>query len=131
MFERKEEEGTLESTLISFLRNIFSLFSASSRFEDFIEETGKYFDERILLTEKQKNLEYIAGTITFTLSKNQVNMNVKLYFQNNNKKWIVQEASNSVEKSRFNDWDKNEDLLKLSRGETVELYIVHPDNSEV
>ncbi len=53
-------------------------------------------------------------------------MTSKLYFLNESEKWILQEASNSVDKSRFNDWDKDEDLQRLLHGETVELDIKAP-----
>ena len=92
-----------------------------------MSETGEYFDERIRQKEARDKVKYAGGKITFTLSGDKVDMVSKLYFFNDEaEKWTVQESSNSVDKSRFNDWDTDEDLQRLSRGETVELDINPP-----
>ena len=124
------QDESLESALIRFIRKLFSFLRPSCKFEEFLEKTGEYFDERIRLTEKQKGLKYAGGKITFNLFGNQVKMHAKLFFfKSENEKWTVQESSNTVDESRFNDWDKDEDLKKLRRGETVELKINPPDES--
>ncbi|MBQ6972988.1 MAG: hypothetical protein IJP86_11630 [Synergistaceae bacterium] len=124
----EEQDESLESALIRFIRKLFSFLKPSCKFEEFLQKTGEYFDERIIQTERQKELKYAGGKITFNLSGSQVKMNAKLFFfKSGNEKWTVQESRNSVDKSRFNDWDKDEDLLMLSRGETVEMDINHPE----
>ena len=121
------QDESLESALIRFIRKLFSFLRPSCKFEEFLEKTGEYFDERIRDTEQQKGLKYAGGKINFNLSGNQVKMNAKLFFfKSENKKWTVQESSNTVDKSRFNDWDTDEDLKKLARGEIVELDITAP-----
>lgn len=122
------QDESLESALIRFIRKLFSFLKPSCKFEEFLEKTGEYFDERIRLTEQQKGLQYAGGKITFNLMGSQVKMNAKLFFfKNENEKWTVQESSNTVDKSRFNNWDKDEDLLRLSHGESVEMDINHPE----
>lgn len=112
---------------IRFIKSLFSFLRPSCKFEEFLEKTGEYFDEQIILEQKRSNLKYVGGKINFTLSGNQVDMQAKLYFQNEVEKWIVQESHNSIDKSRFNDWDTDEDLIKLSKGETIELDINPPE----
>ena len=59
-----------------------------------------------------------------------VKMNAKLYFfKNKNEKWTALESSNTIDESRFNDCDKDEDLKKLRQGETVALDITPSDES--
>ncbi|MBQ4402058.1 MAG: hypothetical protein II832_07825, partial [Synergistaceae bacterium] len=66
----------------------------------------------------------------FKLKGSQVKMNAKLFFfKSENEKWTVQESSNTVDKSRFNDWNDDEDLKKLLLGETVEFYINPTDEN--
>ena len=138
MIERKQavdvdsekQEESLESALIRFLRKLFDMFRVSCTFEKFLEKTSEYFDEIILQKEERNNLKYAGGKIAFTLKGSEVHMTSKLYFLNESENWIVQESSNSVDKSRFNDWDTDEDLIKLSKGETVELDINHPDSKK-
>ena len=127
--EPEEQEESFAYALMKFLRELFRMFRMSCKFEEFLEKTGEYFDERIRHKEAHDKVKYAGGKITFTLSGDQVLMSSKLYFLNEAEKWIVQESSNSVDKSRFNDWDKDEDLQRLSRGETVELDINHPDEN--
>ena len=123
-------DESLESALIRFIRKLFSFLRPSCKFEEFLEKTGEDFGERIRDTEQQKGLKYAGGKITFNLSGNQVKMNAKLFFfKSENEKWTVQESSNTVDKSRFNDWDNDEDLKKLLHGETVEFDINPPDES--
>lgn len=122
----EKQDESLESALIRFIRKLFSFLRQSCKFEEFLKKTGEYFDERIRQTEEQKNLQYIGGKISFKLSGDKVDMHAKLFYRNEDEKWIVQESSNTVEKSRFNDWDKDKDLLRLLRGETVELDINPP-----
>ena len=123
-------DESLESALIRFIRKLFSFLRPSCKFEEFLEKTGEYFDERIRQTEQQKELKYAGGKITFNLKGSQVKMNAKLFFfKSENEKWTVQESSNTVDESRFNDWDKDEDLKKLLHGETVELYINPTDEN--
>lgn len=103
------------------------MFRPSYSFEEFLRKTGEYFDKRILLTQKQKKMKYAGGKITFNLSGDNVEMKSKLFFLNETEKWIVHEASNSVDKSRFNDWDTDKDLIRLSEGETIEFDINPPE----
>ena len=121
-----EDEESFASALMRFLMDFFRMFRVSCKFEEFLEKTGEYFDECIKQKETRDKVKYAGGKITFTLSGSKVLMTSKLYFLNEAEKWIVQESSNSVDKSRFNDWDRDEDLLRLSRGETVELDINPP-----
>ena len=123
----KEPEEDFASALLRFLKEFFRKFWPSCTFEEFLEETGEYFDERIRQREAKGDVKYAGGKITFTFSGDKVNMNAKLYyFINETEKWTLQETSSQVDKSRFNDWDKDEDLLRLSRGETIELDINPP-----
>ena len=84
-------------------------------------EKSDYFDEKILREQNRSNLKYVGGKIKFKLSKNQININTELYFKNTDEIWFVQKYSDSVNKSRFNDWDTNEDLIMLSRYKTIEF----------
>ena len=120
---QEEQDESLKTKFMRFIREL-----ASCKFEEFLEKTGEYFDERIIQTEQQKDLKYAGGKITFKLSGNQVKMNAKLYFfKSKNEKWTVQESSNAVDKTRFNDWDEDKYLKRLLDGETVELDIEPPD----
>ena len=72
---QEEQDESLKTKFMRFIREL-----ASCKFEEFLEKTGEYFDERIIQTEQQKDLKYAGGKITFKLSGNQVKMNAKLYF---------------------------------------------------
>ena len=126
--KEQHEEESFTAALMKFLRELFDkIFGRSCTFEEFLSETGEYFDERIRQKESRDKVKYAGGKITFTLSGDKVDMVSKLYFFNDEaEKWTVQESSNSVDKSRFKDWDTDEDLQRLSRGETVELDINPP-----
>lgn len=126
--QEQEQEESFASALMRFIRELFrKLFPTSCKFEEFLEKTGEYFDERIRQRTAKGDVRYAGGKITFTLSGGKVDMASKLYFFNDEtEKWTVQEADNSVDKSRFNDWDTDEDLKKLARGEIVELDITAP-----
>lgn len=121
------QNESLIAALIRFLKKLFGFFRPSYSFEEFLRKTGEYFDERILLTQKQKKVKYAGGKITFNLSGDNVEMKLKLFFLNEAEKWIVQEASNSVDKLRFNDWDTDKDLIRLPEGETIEFDINPPE----
>lgn len=123
-------DESLESAFMRFIKRLFSFLRPSCTFKEFLEETGEYFEERKRQTEQQTGLKYVGGKMTFKLAGSQVKMNAKLFFfKSENEKWTVQESSNTVDKSRFNDWDKNEDLKELLRGETVEFDINPPDEN--
>jgi hypothetical protein len=124
---QEAHDESLESALIRFIKKLFSMFRMSCRFDEFLIKTGEYFDERILLTQKQKKMKYAGGKITFNLSGDNVEMKSKLFFLNEAEKWIVHESSNEVKKSRFNDWDTDKDLIRLSEGETIEFDINPPE----
>ena len=127
--ETEEIEETLDSAIITFLRKLFKAFNVQCTFEEFLRKTSEYLDEIILKRERRNNLDYVGGKISFNLNVkgDYVKMSSKLYFRNDKEEWIVQESSNSVKKSRFSDWDKDEDLKKIEAGETVELDIIHPE----
>ena len=128
--ETEEIEETLESAIIVFLRKLFNMFNVQCTFDEFLRNTSEYLDGIILKKERLNNLNYIGGKISFTLNANgeYIKMSSELYFLNEAKEWIVQKSSNSVKKSRFSDWDKDEDLKKIEAGETVEHEIVHPES---
>lgn len=123
----ESQDESLTAALIRFLEKLFGFFRPSYSFEEFLKKTEEYFDERILLKQKQKKLKYVGGKITFNLSGDNVKMKSKLFFLNEAEKWIVQESSNEVKKSRFNDWDTDKDLIRLSEGETIEFDINPPE----
>lgn len=131
MIERKKTAAGKETyedfmpAFMRFLKELFRKLWPSCTFEEFLEETGEYFDG-IMRQEEAKNngKKCPGGKITFTLSGDKVEIESKLYFfDSDGDKWTIQTSRNTVDKSRFNDWDKDADLLRLSRGETVELDI--------
>ncbi|MBQ3758411.1 MAG: hypothetical protein II876_03020 [Synergistaceae bacterium] len=123
-------DEALESAFIRFIKRLFSFLRPSCTFEEFRDKTSEYFEERKRQMEQQKGLKYVGGKMTFKLKGSQVKMNAKLFFfKSENEKWTVQESSNTVDKSRFNDWNDDEDLKKLLLGETVEFYINPTDEN--
>ena len=123
-------DEALESAFIRFIKRLFSFLRPSCTFEEFRDKTSEYFEECKRQMEQQKGLKYVGGKMTFKLKGSQVKMNAKLFFfKSENEKWTVQESSNTVDKSRFNDWNDDEDLKKLLRGETVEFDINPPDEN--
>ena len=128
--ETEEIEETLESAIIAFLRKLFKAFNIQCTFEEFLRKTSEYLDKIILTKERRNNLDYVGGKISFNLNVkgDYVKMSSKLYFRNEAEEWIVQESSNNVKKTRFSDWDKDEDLKKIEAGETLELDIIHPEH---
>ncbi len=123
----QEAELSFAEALMKFIEKLFSFFRPSCTFEEFLEKTGEYFDDIMKQKEKNGKVKCAGGKITFKLLGGKVDMNSKLYFMSKEEKWTLMESSNSVNKSRFNDWDTDKDLKKLSRGETVELDINPPE----
>ena len=118
---------SLAEALMKFIEKLFNFLRPSCTFEEFLEKTGEYFDERMVAKEKQDDVKCGGGKITFKLKGERVEMHSKLYFVDKAEKWTLQKSSNSIGKSRFNDWDTDKDLQRLSRGETVELDITPPE----
>lgn len=128
MIDGKETDEDFVSAFLRFLKELFKKLWPSCTFEEFLEEIGEYFDGIMRQEEsKNKGKKCPGGKITFTLTGDKVEIEAKLYFfDSETEKWTVRTSRNTVDKSRFNDWDKDEDLQRLSRGETVELDIKAP-----
>ncbi|MBQ7219929.1 MAG: hypothetical protein IJS28_03000 [Synergistaceae bacterium] len=108
------------------------LLSGSITFEEFLAETGDFFDKHITSTEDQKNLEYVGGTLTLSLEgRSSIAVDAKLYYKrpdsDEKAKLVIQELKNNVTVDRFSDWETSQDAKDLRRFRKLEYPIDAPE----
>jgi len=102
------------------------LFFKPVTFEQFLEETGKFFENQIAELQKEKQLTYIGGDILFEFletQEDQITFTAKLYFQNKDKKWVVKELTEEVISEYFSDWETSELLNDLRKNGSFKMQI--------
>ncbi len=129
-------EGDLEKLLLAGYRSFGDwLQNVSKRpisFSMFLEHTGMYFDRLILAAEKKNNLRFISGKITLLLdeSAEQIQMTADFYYQDADKKWILQQKKGSIPTDRFYDEEISPELQQLRQIGHLEFMIDPPEVKE-
>lgn len=107
------------------------LFDSPIDFEQFLEETGRFFDVFILEEEKAKNLTYVGGTFRMELKNSKtIPLSAKFYFQNEKKEWILKEKKGSVRPDQFEDWETNQELNILRKKGKLDFPIEPPKGDD-
>jgi len=97
-------------------------------FQKFLDDTGDFFDRYILETCQKENWKCFGGKLTLEKmpESKDIHLSADLYFQSSDQKWNKIHTENHVDIERFNDWDTNEELLKLCKEGKIEMTIEPP-----
>ena len=102
----------------------------------FLEDTGDLFDKYIIEVSERENLRYFGGKMTLKLEQTQsdrtgtILLIAELYFQTQEKKWIVKQKSGKMSTAQISDWDNSIELNTLRQEGKMELAIDPPGYKE-
>ena len=118
--ERENEQlKSIEEDVDSIFRTLGELIDSIGHkmtFEEFLDITGEYVDNKIISCARAERLAFAGGTCVFTVDnrKHVLNTAVDLYFKDEHDKWAKKTLSGSTRLSKFTD-----DAIK---GKLTEIY---------
>ena len=126
-------QSFLDSIIAGWKKFWGLIFSGSITFEEFLVETGDFFDKHIIASEEQKSLEYVGGNLILSMDgKNNIAVNAKLYYKRiddeDKTRLVIQELNNSVGINRFSDWATSKDARELRIAKKLEYPITAPES---
>lgn len=132
------EEGDLLKLLLAGVDNALDLLCGGVPipFQQFLEDTGAFFDRYVEEVGRKECLRFIGGKLTLTLDRPlkrdtvPIALAADFYFQTADKKWVVKKKNGMVESSRFTDWTTDPEAVKLMTAGKMELAIEPPEEKQ-
>ncbi len=129
-WEENDLLGLVRAGIDGFLNMLGSCAPLS--FKRFLEYTGVSFDKYILDVSRQEQLNYVGGKMFLETSAAQpgqpvpIRLSADLYFQTQDRQWVVKQKSGKVDSSRFSDWDRDPAAVELMQTGRLELTLDPP-----
>ena len=131
-------EGDLWGLFCAGIDNFMSMLLGGGpiSFRRFLEYTGKSFDQYIRRVSREEGLRYIGGKLILELGQEEaaapdaIRLSADLYFQTEEKQWIVKKKTGAIGWDQFSDRDTDPELKRLKDTGRLELSIEPPETGE-
>lgn len=131
-------EGDLPGLFVAGIDSFLNMLcnSAPLPFQRFLEYTGIFFDKYILETSQQEHLNFIGGKMFMSVNEPlnaspvSIQLSADLYFQAQDKHWVIKKKNGSMDSTRFTDWDTDVQAVQLRKTGKIEFSIDPPEAKE-
>lgn len=135
--ENKEQSSSIKDNMnqikqglqdiSQYVKSVLSSLKRRISFDEYLEITSEYLDDRIIKMEDDENLTFIAGKCKFSISmdKKELNIITDLYFKDIQNEWIQRTIKGKTLVSNFKEETQKNTLTNIYR-EGLELKVEPP-----
>lgn len=127
-WEANDIFGVLREGFHNFMR---MLTDRPRPIQNFLDDTGKFFDAFISDCSKNESIRFIGGTMEIMLEEQKmIHLQAKFYFQNDKKEWILKTREGAMSTECFSDWGTAPELICLHDKGRIEFPIDPPEKAK-